>query len=430
MPTTLQTSDSLAAYQPEAHGGWTAADAAHLLWRLSFGTSVSAVAEVTKLGLRAAVDRHIPADGAWSEESAEFIATEPVLRRAALSSGDVNQLKAWWLYRMRYSQHPLAEKLTLFWHNHFATSNAKVLSVRHMLTQHELIRQHGLGSFRDLLHGMSKDVAMLVWLDSNSNRKRHPNENFARELMELFSLGVGNYTERDIQEAARAFSGWHVRNDEFWFNRLQHDEGSKTVFGRSANFDGGDVVELCLSATACPKFLATKLLQTFVRPRPSAVLVDALAARIRELNFQMTPVLRELFASEAFFAAESRRAIIKSPLELVVGTMTLLGVRPHFQNCLVPLAGLGQDIFEPPTVKGWEGGALWVNSASLIARMNFLIELLSGARFGRADDESLKSLLGNSDLARSTLLQTTEETVPNNRDELLRTLLEPEFQMI
>ncbi len=429
MPTTLQTSDSLAAYRPDAHGGWSSADTAHLLWRLGFGALARDVADATKLGLSAALDKYIPANGARPAESAEFLATEPVLRRAALSSGDVNQLKAWWLYRMRYSQHPLAEKLALFWHNHFATSNGKVQSVRHMLTQHDLIRQHGMGNFRELLHGMSKDVAMLVWLDSNSNRKRHPNENFARELMELFSLGVGNYTERDIQEAARAFSGWHVRDDEFWFNRLQHDDGSKTVFGKSANFDGGQVVDLCLGLPACAKFLATKLLQTFVRPRPSATLVDAFAARIREHNFQMTAALRELFASEAFFAAESRRAIIKSPLELVMGTLTLLGVRPHFQNCLAPLAGLGQDIFEPPTVKGWEGGALWINSASLIARMNFLTELVSGARYGRVEDDGLRALFADADLTRA-LLQPTSENVPHNRDELLMTLLEPEFQMI
>jgi uncharacterized protein (DUF1800 family) len=234
-----------------------------------------------------------------------------------------------------------------------------------------------MGDFKQLLHGMSKDTAMLVWLDGNANRKRHPNENFAREIMELFALGVGNYTEKDIQEAARAFSGWHVREGAFWFNQLQHDESSKTVFGKSGNFDGTAIVDLCLAQTSCPRFLAMKLLKTFVCPDPTAAMIDALGSRIRMHDYAMTPVLGELFRSQLFFDQEWRRSVIKSPLDLIVGSLRALAATVKWPPVSRLLANLGQDVFEPPSVKGWEGGRLWINSSSILLRTNFATELAS-----------------------------------------------------
>ena len=238
-------------------GQWSRSAATHLLWRTGFGASADEIQQATQDGLDKTLDRLL----APPVETAEFGKADALLRQAAFDSGSIADLKAWWLHRMTASANPLVEKLTLLWHNHFATSNAKVDSVPLMAAQNDLLRRESLGNFRPVLHGIAKDVAMLVWLDSNSNRKRHPNENFSREVMELFSLGVGNYSEHDIQEAARAFTGWHVRNGEFWFNAIQHDTGEKVVFTKRGNFDGGDVIELCLEHPACPRFLAFKLLR-------------------------------------------------------------------------------------------------------------------------------------------------------------------------
>jgi uncharacterized protein (DUF1800 family) len=382
---TSPSSRELPAYNPASDGGWSAESARHLLWRSGFGATPDAVQQAVEQGLAATVERLVNPQ----PESTEFEEVSPLLRQIAEDTSSIGNLKAWWLHRMAFSANPLLEKMSLFWHNHFATSYTKVLSVGHMADQNDLIRQYALGDFRKLLHGMTADVAMLIWLDGNANRKRHPNENFAREVMELFSLGVGNYTEHDIVEAARAFTGWHVRDDQFWFNKSQHDTGTKTVFGHSGKFNGKDVIELCLAHEACPRFLATKLLRQFVTPQPRPEHVTALAGTIRRHEFQMATVLAELFTSQLFFAPENRRAIIKSPIELVIGSFRTLSVRPNFENTAKLLAELGQDVFQPPTVKGWDGVRLWISSASLLQRNRFVTELLYGNRLGTLSDATL-----------------------------------------
>ncbi len=366
---------------------WTRREATHLLWRTGFGASVEEITAVTSAGLDKTLDRLLTPQ----PETAEFAKADALLRQAAIDSGAILDLKAWWLHRLVASANPLVEKLTLLWHNHFATSNAKVDSVPLMAAQNDLLRLESLGNFRRVLHGIAKDVAMLLWLDSNSNRKRHPNENFAREVMELFSLGVGNYSERDIQEAARAFTGWHVRNGEFWFNTIQHDTAEKEVFGKRGTFDGDEIVELCLEQAACPRFLAFKLLRQFVKPSPPKEHIDALAARIRQHNFEWRPILRELFASRLFFSPEARQSIIKSPVELLLGAVRQLNVRPNFQNVARLSAELGQDLFEPPTVKGWDGGRLWISSTTLIQRANFATALLKSNQLGSISFAGLRA---------------------------------------
>ena len=375
------TGDAFLPYDSDALG-WSRGDARHLLWRTQYGASAAEIEQALAGGLERTLDRLLTPQ----DESPDFEATDRLLRQIALDTGNIDRLKAWWLHRMLNSANPLLEKASLFWHNHFATSAAKVRSVPHMAAQNDLIRREALGSFRGLLSGMTRDVAMLIWLDGNANRKRHPNENFAREVMELFSLGVGNYTEQDIAEAARAFTGWHVRDDKFWFNERQHDGENKSVLGRTGNLDGDDVIEICLGQAACPRFLAEKLLNTFVLAKPEPSSVDQLADRIRTHDFQMRPVLRELFGSRLFFSASVRGSIIKSPLEFVLGAYRSLGNRPNLQSTVRLLADLGQDVFEPPTVKGWEGGRLWINSASLLQRANFASDLTGRSKFGEIED--------------------------------------------
>lgn len=377
----MMVDDALAPFDADA-SGWTRRQAAHLLWRTQHGATDAEITRAHADGLAATLDRLLTPQ----PESDEFRTADAALAQLAKDSDNIADLKAWWAHRMIRSANPLVEKMTLFWHNHFATSNAKVDSSAQMSAQNATLRAGALGSFRELLRAMAKDVAMLVWLDGNANRRRQPNENFARELLELFALGVGNYSERDIQEAARAFTGWHVRQGKYWFNARQHDDGTKQVFGVSANFDGGDVVELCLAQPACPRFLAVKLLRFFVTPHPPDEAIHALGDCLREHDFALAPVLKRLFSSRLFFGQDAMRAIIKSPADLVLGTLHTLEGRGNLRAAVQLMAEQGQNLLEPPTVKGWEGGRHWINSATMLKRANFATELVLGNQYGEIAD--------------------------------------------
>lgn len=382
---------TLKPYDPSRHG-WTNRDAWHLLTRSGFGTTEAEIERATKDGLGKTVERILKSQ----PESDEFRETETLIRQTAFDTGNIVDLQAWWFYRMIHSANPLHEKMTLLWHNHFATSNRKIRSVDLMSDQNDKLRRHALGDFRKMLHQMAKDPAMLVWLDGNANKKRHPNENFARELMELFSLGVGNYTERDIQEAARAFSGWHTKDDEYWFNAIQHDAGTKSVFGKSGNFDGNDIVELCLQQKACPEFIAYKILREFVTQKPNRKTIETLGKCIRKRNFAMNSVMKELLLSELFYDSTNRNSIIKSPVQFLVGTVRTLRGAINLRELAALSARLGQDLFQPPTVKGWDGGRLWINAANMVMRFNFASDYCLGSKNGKISDEFLSKILSES----------------------------------
>ena len=408
---------------PHDASDWSRRDATHLLWRTQFGATAAEITAAHQAGLVPTLNRLLTPQ----PESEDFTEIAGLLRETALDTASVGDLQTWWLHRMFYSANPLTERLALLWHNHFATSFAKVRSAPHMLAQNDAFRTEALGSFRRLLHAMSKDVAMLIWLDGNANRKRHANENFAREVMELFSLGEGNYTEDDIKQAARAFTGWHVRDDAYWFNTRQHDNTDKTLFGRTANLDGGDVIDLCLAHRACPRFIALKLLRAFVLDHPTEAQIAAVAARVREHDFAIAPVMRELLASKLFFGPAARHARIKGPVELILGACRALAVRPNMQ-AVNQLAGqLGQSLFEPPTVKGWEGGRLWITSASLLQRNNFAQRLLQGG-LGKLPDPQ-----GSLDHFRELLLARAvpglEAPAASSRQQVHLMMTLPEFQL-
>jgi hypothetical protein len=240
-------------YRPTADNPWDLKKVGHLYRRAGFGATFDELQRGVSDGPEKTIDRVLrggPADSDF-EKTSEFMASE-----RSLPAGTPGvQLAAWWLYRMLRTQHPLREKLTLFWHNHFATSLAKVQNARYMLGQYRLMHRHALGSFRAMLHDMSFDPAMMVWLDTNQSKKGKPNENYARELMELFSLGIGNYTEADIREAAKAFTGYDVKAGKMKFDEQQHDDAEKKVFGKSGPFKGPDIVDLCLEKSSCPRFI-------------------------------------------------------------------------------------------------------------------------------------------------------------------------------
>jgi uncharacterized protein (DUF1800 family) len=377
-------------YEPTADEPWDLARVAHLHRRAGFAAPWATLQRDLKDGPAAAVDRLLegePTAGDGQPASA-FDAMLDAMSGQLAPSANLTRLQGIWLYRMVLTPHPLRERMTLFWHNHFATSNAKVNNPALMQRQNDLLRSHALGDFRSMLAAIGKDPAMLIWLDSVENRKGHPNENYAREVMELFTLGRGRYTEKDIQEAARAFTGWFVIRDRFTEIPGQHDPGTKSVLGRSGTFKGDDIPGILLEQPACAEFLCDKLARHFLleahRVRPE--LVAPLAARFRESGYDIRVVVRTILRSRLFHTAGVRRRRVKSPVEFSVGTIRALEVlRPTVQtDALARSCGrMGQSLYAPPSVAGWDGGPAWANSAMMLTRTNFVLALLS------ADDAGL-----------------------------------------
>jgi uncharacterized protein (DUF1800 family) len=295
----------------------------------------------------------------------------------------MGEIRGWWVQRMISSPRPLEEKLTLFWHGHFTSSVEDVKNARHMFRQNEFLRQNCAGNFHSLVLGISRDPAMLRYLDNNTNRKGKPNENYARELLELFTMGVGNYTEEDVLAAARAFTGWTFRGDEFQFASFHHDYGSKTFLGETGDLDGTDIIAIILKQPVTARFIAKKLFEFFVYENPPPALVEQLAQVLRDGNYELKPFLRTLFRSEVFYSAPAWRTQIKSPAQLVVGTARLLGIQTDPRALAVAMRLLGQDLLAPPTVKGWDGGETWINTNTLLMRYNLSRYFLTGELPGR-----------------------------------------------
>ena len=277
---------------------------------------------------------------------------------------------------------PLKERMTLFWHNHFATSQQKVNRSQMMWRQQQILRADALGSFSALLHNVAKDPAMLIYLDGANSRKEAPNENFAREVMELFTLGEathgGNYTEQDIKEAARAFTGWGIERDEqvFKFRPAFHDETVKTILGRTGNFNGDEALDILLDQPAAARFLVGKLWREFVSPMPDEAQVTRIAARFKAGDYSISGALNDLLMTEAFWAPANRGSLVKSPIDLVVGTVRQFNF--SYTDALpfaLKAAQLGQNLLVPPNVKGWPGQNDWINATTLLERKRFTEQL-------------------------------------------------------
>ena len=368
--------------------GMGTADARHLLNRTGFDARLDEIDAYARLSRREGVERLLagagsvartPAPG-WVREWTDprrirqmDAETRRLFVREQVERG--LELKGWWLTEMVGTESPLTERMTLFWHNHFTSGLQKVRSPALMYRQNVLLRRHALGNFAELLHAVSKDPAMVVYLDAATNRRGQPNENFAREVMELFTLGEGKYGEGDIREAARAFTGWSIELEtgEYLFRRRQHDDAEKTVLGRSGNLRGEDVLDILLAQPATAEFVAAKLWREFVSPQPDPAGVARVAGVFRASGYDTRSALRTLLMTEEFWAPENRAALIKSPAELVAGTLRQfeIGFGDPLPFVLL-LRALGQDILSPPNVKGWAGGEAWINSTTLLARKQFL----------------------------------------------------------
>jgi uncharacterized protein (DUF1800 family) len=345
---------------------------AHLYRRAGFGA--------TPVDLRAALDRGLDAtlESLINYESVEEDVELTLAQlNPPLDLSKLKDLQTWWLFRMLNTRRPLLEKMTFFWHSHFATAISKVDDAGLMLQQNQVLRANALGNFRLMLINVSRDPAMLIWLDGNLNRKGAPNENFARELMELFTMGIGNYTERDVKEAARAFTGWQFLKDRttgattFFRNDSQHDSGSKTVLGKTGNLDGVDVLDLLVAREATARFIATKLFKFFIHDSPTPDQVEPFAQIYLQQNGEIRPVVRALLTSDLFWSEEAYLAKVKSPVEFVIGALKQISPDANITSVQAETVKMGQELFNPPTVKGWDGGASWINSTTMLARMNF-----------------------------------------------------------
>ncbi len=362
-------------FEPTTDRPWSRRLAAHLMRRAGFGASSKQLDELQKSSSAELVHGLV-----HRQEPAEFSAQMQQLSRTLVAGNEPRSLTAGWLYRMLYTPHPLLEKMTLFWHGHFATSGAKVQNAELMLDQNRLLRQHALGSFADLALSMSQDPAMLIYLDSVTNRKSHPNENFARELLELFCLGLGNYGEQDIQELARCFTGWEVNLGKFRFNRFQADKGQKTLFGQRGAFRGEEGIRIVLEQPAAPRFIVGKLLRYLVADTEfPAHLVQPLADQLRAEQFQVRGVLQTILGSQLFFSEFSVARKIRSPIELAVGLLVSLEATANIGRLAEELAQLGQAAYFPPNVKGWDGGKTWINSATILGRGNLVRQLTTSS---------------------------------------------------
>ena len=385
---------------PRAHAAADTAlgadSARHLLNRTGFAATDSDIAAFAKLGRAEAADRLVKAVRSTATQAPPAWVNDPPIPAARLR--DMSQeermaeqrknverafeLREWWFREMLNTPSPLTEKMTLFWHNHFATSQQKVRFTPLLYQQHVMLRRNAMGNFGTLLREVSRDPAMLVYLDGANSRKEQPNENFAREVMELFTLGEGHYTEKDIKEAARAFTGWSVDREtgQFMFRRGIHDYGNKTVLGKSGNFDGDQVIDILLAKPETAQFITRKLWKEFVSPVPATPTEEAELARLATLfrtsGYNIGKLMNAMLTSDAFYATENRATLIKSPVEFVVGTMKQFEIdTPNLRPFVLASALLGQNVFSPPNVKGWPGGEAWINSATLLGRKQLIDRL-------------------------------------------------------
>jgi len=389
---------------PLAASAWDQDAAAHLALRAGFGPkSVEELEKLASLGPERAVETFLSVAAAdqdppppspdltpdhFSALEAQIRNSTDLLEKRELQKQkrqeahrQMQELTRWWIERMVQTPSPLVEKMAFFWHGHFATSMEKVQSPYKMWSQNRTFRRYALGSFRDLTKAVSRDPAMLVWLDLNGSRKEKPNENFARELMELFTLGEGHYSEQDVKEAARAFTGYRINpvDQSFRFMPGQFDGTPKTFLGRTGPWDGDQVIDIILSQPACARFLVTKLWRFFVNDNAAPELVDHLAGELRRNNFELHPLLRVIFRSTEFYADACRNGQIKGPVQWIAQTCRTLPVEvPSAEVLSNVLRQLGQLPFYPPNVKGWEGGTAWINTATLAFRYAIGRQLILG----------------------------------------------------
>ncbi|HEV2693686.1 MAG TPA: DUF1800 domain-containing protein [Verrucomicrobiae bacterium] len=389
--------------KPLAEKDWNYSTAAHLLNRAGFGGTPEEIKSLADLGPEKAVAsllnyETIPdptVNPEWAKPNPEEISKYRDIIRTGTPDEKKDaqreqqqtyqrrmlELRGWWMHRMAYGPRPFQEKMVLFWHGHFATSVDKVRNPYFMWRQNDLFRRLATGNWQDILLETGKDPAMLVWLDQAQSRQAHPNENYAREVMELFALGEGHYTEKDIAEGARAYTGWSMNfeTQQYMFRPRTHDDGDKTFLGHTGNFDGDDAIQIIVSQPQAARFITGKLWNYFAGQVPSSELNDALAATFRADDNNFKPFLHTLFRSQEFYSNDIIRNQVKSPLQWLIGSVRVLqcDLPPNIVSWGMTRQ-LGQDLFAPPNVKGWDGGVTWITTNTLLTRYNDAQSLVEG----------------------------------------------------
>ena len=411
-------------YRIDVDGPFGFVEAAHFLGRTEFGASPTRIAEIVTAGPAKAVDDLLdsPRASPWDD----------VGHRAA-KRHDIEGLEAQWLLRLVRSRKPFRDRLAFFWHDHFATSVEKVKDPLAMFRQNHLFVTKGTGSFRELLRGIARDPAMVRWLDGDRNKKRAPNENFGRELLELFTLGRGHYTERDVREVSRAFTGWGLENGRFRYSAVDHDDGSKTVLGRTAKMNGDDVIDHLATLPACARFIAIKLYRAFVEPGHGEF-DDNRARRLErimtEAEFDIARFLRRLLTSRRFYSAAVRKAVVKSPVHLVVGALRTLTTQADYTALARAVAVMGQRLYAPPSVDGWPTGRAWLHPTGMVSRLGFAREVRLGPEGNlgvkRGDDAHAVEEIVAALMAESPVDRDHE----GDRDAIIeRAMCRPRFQL-
>jgi len=368
---------------------------AHLLRRAGFGATPTEIARYRAMGLESAI---------WELINYESVANDEVeAKLAALAEGlDMTKLESiqrWWLVRMLYTQRPLQEKMVLFWHGLLTSGRSRVVETSLLLDQNNFFRANALGNFGDITKGISKDAAMLIWLDGRNSRKGKPNENYARELMELFTTGEGKYTERDVRESARAFTGWTVDKDtkQVVYNPKAHDAGVKQFLGRSGVFNGDDIVDILMEQRVTGEFIAKKLFSFFAYRNPSPETIKSLADTFFSSGYSIKAVVEQILTSEEFYSPRAYRALVKSPTEYVVGSIKALELDSNADGLPWQMRRMGQSLFDPPNVAGWPGGPAWINSSTWLARLNFANRLSSSRKNNGTSPLDLNLVASNYD---------------------------------
>jgi uncharacterized protein (DUF1800 family) len=361
----------------------------HLMWRAGFGPAVEQLGDLSEYSPKQFYKALVKASDTkpdyinvaddylqglymgiqeiGRQQNKEMDKDERKMRQQK-SRQDIRNLNLFWLHEMVNSKAQLREKMAFFWHGHFACRNLNIFYQQELL---DIIRRNALGNFGDLLKEVSKSAAMLNFLNNQQNRKDHPNENFAREVMELFTLGRGNYTEHDVKEAARAFTGWGSNpKGEFVFRRFQHDTGDKTVLGKTGNLEGDDVLDILLNQKQTAKFITQKVYKFFVNEQPDTERIGWLTDRFYKNNYDISKLLEDIFTGDWFYEEKNIGTKIKSPIELLAGIQRMLPMKLENEEALLLLQRvLGQLLFYPPNVAGWPGGKTWIDSSSLMMRM-------------------------------------------------------------
>ncbi len=384
------------AYSPSDSAPWNLDRVIHLGRRAVFGATWAEIQRDLHDQPQNAVSRII--DGTSRIETpANFAELAGVIGDAAADSPNPDRLKAWWLYRCLFSQDPLEERLTLMWHNHFATSNLKVDNLHQIKQQNDSLRRYARSSFGELLRAMVRDPALLVWLDAPANRKGHPNENLARELMELFTVGIGNYAEQDVKEAARALTGWTIDNGRFHVDQESHESEVKTILRQSGNWNGDDVVNLLLQQPGTANRLAWRLTNEFFGENVvNDEALSQLAEVLRGNNLDIGATVELMLRSQLFFSDDNIQSRVCDPVSFLVGPIRALECFREPPSTLILaewLRRMGQDLFYPPNVGGWNGGRTWLSTRTIIARTNYGAALTSGELHNPVQAPDLTRLL-------------------------------------